>query len=83
MPTSATPTTPFSAALSRLIEARGVKKGALASKLGVRPATVSSWCSGQHRPDVRHLAGIEAFMRLDQVEARMLRDAYVEVSTTH
>lgn len=53
------------AQLEQMLKARNLSQGALARSMGVEPATVSRWLSGQRAPDLRFAIWLQKEFGLD------------------
>ncbi len=51
--------------LSAAIKRSGLSRAELAAKLGLKPATVKSWCVGRRSPTVRRLLELTDLLELD------------------
>lgn len=55
----------FCLRLTHVIRESGLSRAELATKLGLKPATIKSWCVGRRSPTVRRLLELTELLELD------------------
>lgn len=58
----------FCMRLSTAIKESGYTRAELADRLGLKPATIKSWCVGRRSPTVRRLLELTALLDIDAPE---------------